>query len=393
MKKTNIIPEHYIDSIQHPTPFFILNSDAVVDMYFMYHKYFPGIDIYFALKSNSEIPVLTALQKTGCGFEVASIYEMEILLELGVNPNRMIFGTSVKQFEHIQAAFEAGIERFAADSSVEVQKIARAAPGSKVFIRAISDDSASVFSMSEKFGIPVEHVAALVEEVASSGLQTYGISFNVGSQAGNPLAWAQAIESLVPIVAELSEKGITLDVINLGGGYPWKYQENQAVPTLEEISVSIAKACQSLPYHIPLIMEPGRGLVAHSMVLVSSVISKVQRNGKTWLYLDAGTYNALFEAMAHQGLTPYRVTTDYTDADQLQTPMTLAGPTGDGLDVIATNVLLPEALNIGDRLVFHDVGAYTICMAGPFNGFPVPPLYSYSEDLIARRARELKVKN
>lgn len=393
MKQKYIIPEDHINSLEHATPFFVLNTQAVTDMYFEYHKRFPGIDIYYAMKSNSELPVLRALQEVGCGFEVASYYELEILKKLGVNPKRIIYGTAVKPFEQIKAAHRYGVDRFSVDSSQEVKKIAQAAPGSRVFVRALSDDSESVFSMSDKFGVPLDEVVDLIVEAKSLGLKTYGISFNVGSQAGNAMAWAQAIESLVPIISELKDKGIMLDVINLGGGYPWEYQPNLGTPTLTDISVNIARACQLLPYNLQLIMEPGRGLVAHSSVLVASVIGKVKRRGKTWLYLDAGTYNALFEAMAHQGLTPYRVSWLDIEDDKSLESMTLTGPTGDGLDVITHHSLLPSSLEVGDRLVFHDVGAYTICMAGPFNGFPVPPLYTYSRDLLRNLAYSSKLEN
>jgi ornithine decarboxylase len=120
-------------------------------------------------------------------------------------------------------------------------------------------------------------------------------------------------------------------------------------------------------------LEPGRALVARCAALHVSVIARLQRRGVEWLFLDAGAYSALFEALACQGKTQYRVRTGAPAAGDLRS-FALAGPTGDGLDVIAHAVLLPERIAIGDELVIEDVGAYSMTMASDFNGFAVPPL-------------------
>jgi ornithine decarboxylase len=375
MRHKQHIPASSIAAHQHETPFFLLDTDLVVETYYKYHKLFPGVDIYYAMKSNSEPSVLKSLKEVNCGFEIASMYELELLEKLHVQPNRIIYGTAVKPLQHIAAAHAYGVDRFAADSLVELEKIAHVAPGARVFVRAIVDDTGSVFTMSEKFGTPKEEVIPLLLEARRLGLKPYGVSFNVGSQAGNPLAWAGAIDSLTSILKELLDFDIKIEILNLGGGFPYQYQPDRGIPSLEEIAVNVAAACQNLPYLPQLVIEPGRGLVAHSSVLVASVFSRVTRRGQEWLYLDAGTYNALFEAMAHQGSTPYRVTLEGARSNETTQPMVLAGPTGDGLDVIMRDIPVPSRVQIGDRIVIHDVGAYTFCMAGPFNGFPIPKIY------------------
>jgi ornithine decarboxylase len=125
-----------------------------------------------------------------------------------------------------------------------------------------------------------------------------------------------------------------------------------------------------------LIMEPGRGIVATSSVLVSEIVARSNRANKPWLCLDAGIYNALYEAMIHQGVTAYPVHLANPPTEPVETSMfTLAGPTGDSLDVIARDVELPSYIDVGDRLIFENAGAYTLAMASRFNGFPAPPLY------------------
>jgi ornithine decarboxylase len=116
--------------------------------------------------------------------------------------------------------------------------------------------------------------------------------------------------------------------------------------------------------------------VATSTVLVSEVIARNDRANKPWLCLDAGIYNALYEAMIHQGATQFPVHPVVLPTPN-EVPMicTLAGPTGDSLDIIARDVVLPDYIAVGDRLVFENAGAYSVTMASPFNGFPKPELY------------------
>jgi ornithine decarboxylase len=110
--------------------------------------------------------------------------------------------------------------------------------------------------------------------------------------------------------------------------------------------------------------------------MVAEVISRTVRGGKVWLCLDGGIYNALYEAMIHQGLTQYNVH-PYTEQQSPSQTMhaTLAGPTGDSLDIIARDIEVPEYIGVGDRLIFENAGAYTVTMSSPFNGFPKPELY------------------
>jgi ornithine decarboxylase len=132
---------------------------------------------------------------------------------------------------------------------------------------------------------------------------------------------------------------------------------------------------RSLPYDMKVIIEPGRAIVADAAILVTSVIGRVKRNETTWLFLDAGVYNALFEALACQGSTRYQVTSMASTPNVSHAMFALAGPTGDGLDVISRQALLPENTDVGDRIIIHNVGAYTLSLASTFNGFPKPTVY------------------
>lgn len=363
-------------ALTYPTPFFYTSKEILRHNYKSFTHLFDNAEIYYALKANSDPKILAYLKELGCGFEAASSFEIDMLLDVGVDPHNIIYGTSVKPIEHIKRAAAVGINRFAADSKEEIEKIAICAPGSKIFVRTTVDDTGSVFTMSERFGAPVETVKSLLLHAKHLDLKTYGISFYVGSQATKAERWAKGIETIKPVIEELMAEGVTLEMINIGGGFPVVYENHEKAPELPEIVTKVHSALHTLPYIPKIIMEPGRGIVASSTVLVSEVISKTTRNGKVWLCIDGGIYNALYEAMIHQGSTRYNVYPPAPiepDAEIMN--CVLAGPTGDSLDIIARDVPLPSYITVGDRLIFENAGAYTVQMASAFNGFPKPELY------------------
>ncbi|MDB5189979.1 MAG: hypothetical protein JWN49_305 [Parcubacteria group bacterium] len=363
-------------SLGHQTPFFAFSLEKVKEKYNEFRTHFPDAIVNFAMKANVEPEILTALAEEGANFEVASGYELTMLKELKIPGSKIIYGTSVKPAEHIRDAHEYGVERYAADSFEELEKIANVAPGSRIYIRMVVDDTGSIFKFSEKFGTEKRNVIPLLVRAKELGLEPYGISFHVGSQASNPRAWAEAIEELVPVLTELDEtNGIKIQMLNLGGGFPCAYASTEVFLSLEEIAGYTYEAYKKLPYKPLVMLEPGRALVAESGALVVSVIGRLERREQTWLFLDAGVYSGLFETMAYQGSTRYRVSSLRSSFDAGEKMFALAGPTGDSPDVITREALLPADINVGDKLVFHDVGAYSLVAICPFNGFPRPEVY------------------
>ncbi len=374
---TNSLPLlEQVRMLGYDTPFFFTSRDTLRRNFEAFAHLFDNAEIYYALKANSDPRILGYLDQLGSNFEAASAFEIQVCLDAGISPAKIMYGTSIKPATHIARAYKIGVNRFAADSREELKKIAENAPGAKVFVRTIVNDAGSVFMMSERFGAPVEAVRDLMLYARSLDLKLYGISFYVGSQAAHADMWARGIQTIAPVIEKLCEDGIQLEVINIGGGFPVHYDNHQDVPELKMIVAKVHNALHTLPYIPKIIMEPGRGIVATSTVLVTEVIARNDRANKPWLCLDAGIYNALYEAMIHQGATRYPTRLLNPPTEETESlDFTIAGPTGDSLDIIARDVTLPAYTNVGDRIVFEHAGAYTICMANPFNGFPVPKLY------------------
>lgn len=358
----------------HPTPFYQYDVGQIRKQYRQFSRAIPKVKVRYALKCNPRKEVIEALDSVASGFEVASKDELSLLLAGDVGVSRIFFSNPVKVPSHIQYAFKKGVRVFAFDSPEEIEKIAFYAPGSSVFLRLRVYERGSVFSLKDKFGVEARQVPMLARLAQEAGLHFYGLSFHVGSQALKVNAWKHALEKIVKVKSALGQKGITLQALDLGGGFPYPYASTQA-PNIEEIGQVIRTYTDALNLKA-LYAEPGRYLVANSASLTASIIHRTVRGGKTWLYLDAGTYNALFESMQFQGSIQYRAAAvgQKRTSGRLQ-QYVLAGPTCDSIDTIHGDISLPADLGIGDRIIFYDVGAYTNALANSFNGFKPPKAY------------------
>lgn len=365
----------FLRSLKHQTPFFVFSKEKILQEYQRFRECFPDAQVHYAIKANPEREVLKVLASVGCGFEAASVRELHLLKELNIPPDRIIYGSCVKPASQITDFYEYGVQTYAADSFSELKKIAAAAPGSKVFIRVRVEDAGSAFRFSEKFGTGSQNVVPMLTEAKQLGLKPYGVSFHVGSQATNPTAWANALDTISPVLAAMKQAGIEAEIINFGGGFPCAYASTNNGATLENISERTLPRMETLPYQPRIILEPGRRMIATSAVLVTSVIGRLRRGRKTWLFLDAGVYNALFEAMACQASIRYKVTSLRSDLTNEEMSFALAGPTGDGLDIITRETRLSKNIDIGDRLVIHDTGAYSLALSSEFNGFEKPAIH------------------
>lgn len=367
-----------LKNINEETPFFVFNDSALKANFYEFKNSFPlETEICYAMKANSEPEVLRILISEGASFEVASKYELGILKALNVPSEKILYGTAVKPESHIADFVEYGVTRFAFDSLEELLKIKKFSSNAKVYVRVLVDDrSDSVFKMSEKFGISIDEGLDLLIKSKELGLQQYGLSFNVGSQARNAEAWSRGLKEIIGCIDKLDQKGIRIEAINIGGGFPYQYQDNGEFPTLDEITKQMEGLMTAAPYPIKFIVEPGRALVANTFCLIATVIAKSKRNSGHWLYIDAGVYNALLESMAWQGTTRYRMEALENHSTREKTNFILTGPTGDNLDVIHQEAFLPSDMRAGEKIVIYDVGAYTFPLITQFNGFPKPKIIS-----------------
>lgn len=347
------------------TPALVMDLEGIKRRYLQIRYHFPGVNVYYAVKANDDVEVLKALASVGSGFEVASIEELRKVLDLGVSSEKVISSNPVKPEEFIDFASSQGVNRFAVDSHTEVDKIARIAPRSRVYVRISVPNEGSDWPLSRKFGVDLDTALDILEYSKEKGLVPVGITFHVGSQCNNLRNWFIAIKRSADLWEKAKKKGIRLQVLNMGGGIPVRYI--QEALRIEDVGYYISglmkKYFPEVPYEIQI--EPGRGVVGDQGVLVARVIGKARRGEENWLYVDTGVFNGLAETL---GGIRYPV---YCEREGKIKEWVIGGVSCDSMDVIARNVYLPEP-QVGDRIYFLSAGAYTSVYASNFNGFPRP---------------------
>ena len=358
-------------------PCLVVDLDVVKDNYNAFAKALPDTRVFYAVKANPAPEVLSLLAKLGSCFDTASIPETEMVLAAGCTPDRISYGNTIKKERDIARAFALGVRLYAVDSKAEVEKVARAAPGCRVFCRILSDCVGADWPLSRKFGCEPSMAVDVLEHALKLGLEPHGVSFHVGSQQRNQYAWDRALASAAAVFKECGERGMNLAMVNLGGGFPTKYLKN--VPSVKTYGTAIFKALRKhFGNRIPeTIIEPGRGMVGNAGVIESEVVlvsKKSEEDDVRWVYLDIGKFGGLAETMDESIRYPIRTT---RDADTMG-PCVLAGPTCDSADVLYERqpYPLPVSLEIGDKVLIEGTGAYTATYSSvAFNGFA--PLKTY----------------
>jgi len=339
---------------------------------------FPYAKVYYAIKANPMVELLEILRDEGCCFDVASRYELDKVLALGVSGDRISYGNTIKKARDIRYFHEQGVTLFASDSEDDLRNIAKAAPGARVFIRILTDGSQTAdWPLSRKFGCQADMAIDLCLLARDLGLQPYGLSFHVGSQQRDIGAWDAAIAKVKVIFERLQqEDNLRLKMINLGGGFPANYlsRTNELETYAEEIKRFLSEDFgEDFP---EIILEPGRSLAANAGLLVSEVVlvSRKDRNSlHRWVYTDIGKFGGLIETMDEAIKYPL-----FIEKQGEVEEVVLAGPTCDSADILYENhkYELPLNLASGDRLYWFSTGAYTTTYSAvEFNGFP--PLASY----------------
>lgn len=358
-------------------PCLVVDLDVVAGNFKAFRHALPDSHIYYAVKANPAPEVLRLLAGLGSNFDCASVAEIEMALDAGATPARISFGNTIKKERDVARAHALGVNLFAVDSHEEVEKIARAAPGARVFCRVLTNGEGAEWPLSRKFGCVPQMAVDVLVYAHQLGLESFGVSFHVGSQMTKVDAWDAALADAKRVFVSLAKQGIELKMVNMGGGFPTKYLKD--IPSAEAYGQAIfASLSKHFGNRIPMtIIEPGRGMVGNAGVIKSEVvlISKKSDNDEhRWVFLDIGKFGGLAETMDEAIRYPIRTTRDADDMGLC----VLAGPTCDSADVLYEKNMypLPLSLTIGDEVLIEGTGAYTTTYSAvAFNGFE--PLKSY----------------
>lgn len=351
---------------KHRTPFMLIWRSVLEKQYRRFRKSLPEVIPYYAIKANPHPAVIKTFVKLGASFDVASASEMKQVLDLGASPSKIIFANTIKSSEDIEFARKRRVSLMTFDNEPELYKLAKHYPGAQVLVRIKVANQGSVVELSLKFGSDSDQAAYLLRKAKSLGLVPMGVSFHVGSQSTNVENYLQALEITAGIFKEANENGLSLKIVDIGGGFPIQHFDNEVGINFERMASQIRPQIKALfEKNVKFIAEPGRFLVGPAGVLVTQVMGRTFRNNKNYYYLNNGVYQD-FSGMVFDHCR-YEFKTLRRGQKFLSA---LAGPTCDSFDTLSLHEEIPE-LYVGDVIYVKNIGAYSSASAtANFNGFP-----------------------
>lgn len=366
------ISDDFIRQLNSSVPISILEPNLVFKQAKDFVSEFPGEAMY-AIKCNPDKIFLKSLYKAGVkSFDAASLYEIKLIRKLLPQAN-IYFMHPVKSPEAIFKAYHSyDVKSFVLDCPNELHKIKQTLPEAQdldLFVRiGISMSGGNVATdFSTKFGAKFDEAVSLLKSCRQK-CKTLGISFHVGTQCTNPNVYGTAIKYTASII---KESNVTIESLDIGGGFPADLDVNKALPPLKNYMNIISEALNSAKLEkVKLLCEAGRGLVASG----GSLVVRVEGRKGDRLYINDGTYGGLFEAGGSIGLPyPARLTKkekcSNTSSNATLTPFRFAGPTCDSVDMMNGPFILPNDVKIGDWISLNNLGAYGEVSRTNFNGF------------------------
>jgi len=358
---------------KHGTPLFVIDHDELRKNYRAFRRHLPRVQVYFAVKANSDPAIVRTLFKEGASFDVASMPEFMIVHEnikhLSAKKrqdwiwDKIIYANPTKPTETLEK-----LNRYKPlvtfDNREEIYKIKQHAPNAGLALRLKVPNTGAMVELSSKFGATPGEAVDLILEADKHGLVVEGISFHVGSQTTNFENYVQGLSLTAAIFKEAQDRGYTkMNLLDIGGGFPAPY--DATVKPLKDLAKIINSEIDRLfPKNIQVLAEPGRFLVASAGYAVSKIIGKAVRDGKTSYYINDGVYHTYSGVIFDHCNYPVR--------SFKKGPTSLCsvfGPTCDALDVISMAENLPN-LERDDFVYSTNIGAYSHASATNFNGFP-----------------------
>ena len=359
-------------ALKNGTPVFILDHNRIRQNYREFKEALPRVQAYFAVKANSNPEIVKTLYKAGASFDVASFPEFMIVHQYIKNLpekkrqdfiwDKIIYANTIKQIETLHK-----LDKYKPlvtfDNIEELKKIVKHAPHAGLVLRIRVPNTGSMVELSSKFGAHPGEAVDLIVEAFNSGLVVEGISFHVGSQCNNFENYMQALQLSSSIMKESASRGYRIKILDIGGGFPVKY--NSKAKSFKALARKLNTEIDRLfPKDIEILAEPGRFMVANAATLVTKIVGKAVRDGKTCYYLDDGVYHTFSGIVFDHCTYPLRA---FKDGEKKVSAV--FGPTCDAFDTISVAEELPD-LEIGDYLYAENIGAYSIASSTYFNGFP-----------------------
>ncbi|KAM9369610.1 antizyme inhibitor 2 [Phaethornis superciliosus] len=363
--------------------FFVADLGDIVRKHMHFLRALPRVRPYFPVKCNGSEGVVRLLAELGAGFACANKAEMAWVQSIGVQADKIFYSSPCKQVAHLRYAAKHGVELVTFDNEVELSKVARSHPHAKVLLGVAAHSSPSAHP-SMTFGTTLKSCRHLLETAKKQALEVVGISFHLGSRGLEPQTFSQSVATAQMAFEVGKELGYQMHLLDIGGGFPGT-EDTRA--RFEEVAAGINSA---LDFYFPdgcgleIIARPGRYYVTSAFTLAARITAREDTEHpssdeedsgikKNLVYhLSDGTYGA-FSCLLFDSPCPRPRLHKKPCRDPPSHSSSLRGPPGHVEDQIAEGLELPE-LQVGDWLIFEDMGAYTITALCPPGGCPQPPI-------------------
>jgi len=357
---------------QFGTPCFVYSRAALEHHYQAYEQALTGCDhlICYAVKANSNLAVLSVLAQQGSGFDIVSGGELARVLAAGGAPDKIIFSGVGKTLEELTAAMDAGIHCFNVESPLELEQLNTLALGrgeqAPVSLRVNPDVDAgthpyiSTGLKENKFGVSMEDALLLYRQAAQmEGIKILGVDCHIGSQLTSIDPFLAALERVLLLVDALSEEGITISHLDIGGGLGVTYKD-ETPPGADALVAQVRALLGDRP--LTLVLEPGRSICANAGVLLTRV-NNIKTNGEHRFAIVDAAMNDLIRPALYQAWMDVVPVVPNAAAESQR--YDLVGPICESGDFIARDREL--AINTGDLLAVRSAGAYCFAMSSNYN--------------------------
>lgn len=371
MTPREILASEYVEKYSGPVLF--IDPQVAYDKVKQFRVAMPRVEVNYAIKSNPYVDVLRAVAEAGGSFDVASLQEAELALDLA-DASTIVYSNPVRPAHYLSKCSAQGIKWFVVDNIHELMKVVNHVEDPQIYIRLDIPNDKAAYSLAGKFGVELAEATRIVDYCAEHRINLRGCSFHAGSQMTDKHGWLNGIRAAKKLFHYMEYKGLRADFLNLGGGFPAAYHSEHNT-TINQIGQVINEEINDLPDYFRIIAEPGRYICAEAGHLLAQVISTTVRNNQMWAYLDTGVFHGTFEPHCSDAFLYHTETV----SNKPRVKFTVAGPTCDSMDIVSKNMYLPHNLEDGDFVVFRNAGAYSITYATNFNGFPMPKVVAFNQ--------------
>ena len=378
------------------TPTYVYSAGTVLDHYMRLDNALAPIDhlICYAVKANSNRTILKLLAEAGAGFDIVSGGELFRVFAAGGDPAKCTFAGVGKSREEIEYALKEGVYCFNVESEQELEQIDNIA-GAKnlrapIALRVNPDVEAHTHeyiatgSHQNKFGIALDHIAAVYERAARMrNIEIVGVQMHIGSQITEAKPFANAIDKVAPLLRELKSK-YAIKFFSIGGGMGiiyrralesgpgkwWRDHGGEASAfSVRDYADAILPQLRELG--IRILVEPGRFLVGNAGVLLTRVLNVKQSGGKKFAIVDAGMNDLIRPALYQSYHEIVPVKQPKTERERKISKVDIVGPVCESGDFFARDREMPE-LHEDDLLAIMSGGAYGFAMASNYNSRTLP---------------------